>query len=76
MTDVEQEIVQLKLRVHQLETLVKAAREAGVREGTREERKACIEDVYKYCENHNDAKRVVLAINTRLVERFQIVNTQ
>jgi hypothetical protein len=53
---------------------VKLAYERGIKEGRRTERKACIEDVYKYCQNDRDAKKIVLAINSRMVERFRIVD--
>ena len=53
---------------------VKLAYERGIKEGQRLERKACIEDVYQYCRNGWDATKIVLAINSRMVERFRIVD--
>ena len=55
---------------------VKLAYERGIKEGQRLERKACIEDVYKYCRNGWDATKIVLAINSRMVERFRIVEKE
>lgn len=55
---------------------VRLAYEQGVKEGQRTERRACIEDVYKYCQNDRDAKKIVLAINSRMVERFRIVEKE
>lgn len=55
---------------------VRIAYERGIREGQRLERKACISDVYKHCQSDRDAKKVVLAINSRMVERFRIVEKE